>query len=79
MREIFDLPIPVTPQYPHNWLNESNHEDVDYRKSYFNIGIYSYHTSIQTTFKITAIKFKVNERIVTQIDWKIIGYHKTTN
>ena len=44
-----------------------------------NIGMCSIHTDIQNTFKITAIKFKVTEKIVTKIHWKIIGYHKTTN
>ena len=37
------------------------------------------HTAVQTTFKITDIKFKVIEKILTYIGWKIIGYHKTTN
>ena len=39
----------------------------------------SNHTAILTSFKITAIKFKVNEKVVAHIDWKIIGYHKLTN
>ena len=39
----------------------------------------SNHTSIPTTFRITAIKFKLTEKIVAQTDWEIIGYHKTTN
>ena len=33
-----------------------------------NIVIHSYHTSILTSFKLTAIKFKVNEKIVAHID-----------
>ena len=37
------------------------------------------HTAIRTSFKLTAIKFKVNEKVVAQIDWKLIGYHKLTN
>ena len=37
------------------------------------------HTAILTSFKLTLIKFKVNEKIVAHIDWKIIGYHKLTN
>ena len=39
----------------------------------------SNHTDILTSFKITAIKFKVTEKVVAQIDWKPIGYHKPTN
>ena len=38
----------------------------------------SNHTSIPTTFRITAIKFKLTEKIVAQTDWKLIRYHKTT-
>ena len=37
------------------------------------------HTAIYTTFKLKAIKFKVTEKIVTYIEWKIIGNHKKTN
>ena len=37
------------------------------------------HTAILTSFKLTAIKFKVNEKIEAHIDWKLIGYHKLTN
>ena len=37
------------------------------------------HIEILTSFKIKAIKFKVNEKIVAHIDWKLIGYHKLTN
>ena len=37
------------------------------------------HASILTSFKLTAIKFKVNEKILAHIDWKLIGYHKLTN
>ena len=37
------------------------------------------HTAILTSFKITAIKSKVNEKVVAHIDWKLIGYHKLTN
>ena len=44
-----------------------------------NIGICSDHTAILTIFKITAVKFKAIEKIVTQTNWKLIGYHKTTN
>ena len=36
------------------------------------------HTSILTNFKITAIKFKVYEKVIEHIDWKLIGYHKPT-
>ena len=39
----------------------------------------SNHTAILTSFKLTAIKFKVNENVVVHIDWKLIGYHKLTN
>ena len=39
----------------------------------------SNHTEILTSLKLTAIKFKVNEKIVAHIDWKLIGYHKLTN
>ena len=45
----------------------------------FNIGMCSDHIFILTTFKITAIKFKVTEKIVAQNDWKLIGYHKMNN
>ena len=45
----------------------------------FNIGMCSDHIFILTTFKITAIKFKVTEKIVAQTDWKLIGYHKMNN
>ena len=41
-----------------------------------NKGMCSDHTAIITTFKITSIKFKVTQRIVSQNNWKIIGYHK---
>ena len=44
-----------------------------------NIGMCSNHTAILTSFKLTAIKFKVNEKIAAHIDWKLIGYHKMTN
>ena len=44
-----------------------------------NIGMDIVHTAILTIFKITAIKFKVTEKVVAQIDWKLIGYHKLTN
>ena len=37
------------------------------------------HTEILTSFKLTAIKFKVNEKIAAHIEWKLIGYHKLTN
>ena len=37
------------------------------------------HTEILTSFKLTSIKFKVNEKIAAHIDWKLIGYHKLTN
>ena len=39
----------------------------------------SNHTSILTRFKLTAIKFKVNVKLVAHIDWKLIGYHNMTN
>ena len=44
-----------------------------------NIGIRIDHTAILTSFKITAIRFKVTEEVVAHIDWKIIWYHKLTN
>ena len=37
------------------------------------------HTAIPTSFKITVIKFKVTEKVVAHIDWKLIGYHKMTD
>ena len=37
------------------------------------------HIAILTSFKITAIKSKVTEKVVAQIEKKIIGYHKLTN
>ena len=37
------------------------------------------HTAILPNFKITAIKFKVTEKVVAHIDCKLIGYHKLTN
>ena len=36
----------------------------------------SEHTAILTSFKITEIKLKVNEKIAAHIYWKLIGYHK---
>ena len=39
----------------------------------FNIGMRSDHTAILTSFKITVIKFKVNEKLVSHIYWKQIG------
>ena len=44
-----------------------------------NIGMCSNHTAILTTFKITAIKFKVTEKVVAQTNWNLIGYHKINN
>ena len=44
-----------------------------------NIGMRSDHTSILTSFKITAIKFKVKEKLVAHINLKLIGYHKMNN
>ena len=44
-----------------------------------NIGMRSDHTEILTSFKLTAIKFKANEKISAHIEWKLIGYHKLTN
>ena len=44
-----------------------------------NIGMRSDHAAVQTTFKITAIKFKVIEKVVTQINWELIGYNETAN
>ena len=44
-----------------------------------NTGMRSDHTAILTSFKTTAIKFKVTEKLVEQIDWKLIGYNKLTN
>ena len=45
----------------------------------FKIVMRSNHTAIQTRFKITAIKSKVTEKVLSQINWKLIGYHKLTN
>ena len=39
----------------------------------------SNHTAILTTFKITAIKLNVTEKLLAQINWKLIGYHKLNN
>ena len=39
----------------------------------------SNHTEILTSFKLTAIKFKVNEKVVAHIALKVIGHHKLTN
>ena len=39
----------------------------------------SNHTAILTSFKITEIEFKVTEKVVAQIDWKLIGCHKLNN
>ena len=44
-----------------------------------NIGMCSDHTAILTSFKTTEIKFKVNEKVVAHIDWKIIGYYNMTH
>ena len=44
-----------------------------------NIGMRRDHKEILTIFKLTSIKFKVNENVVAHIDWKIIVYHKLTN
>ena len=38
-----------------------------------------YHIAIPINSKTTSIKFKVNEKVVAQIDWKIIGYHNLNN
>ena len=39
----------------------------------------SNHIAITTRFKLTVIKFKVKEKAVSHIDWKLIGYHNLTN
>ena len=44
-----------------------------------NIGMRSGITAFLTSFKLTEIKFKVNEKIAAHIDWKLIGYHNLTN
>ena len=41
--------------------------------------MYSNHTEILTSFKLTEIKFKVNEKVLAHIDWKLIGCHNLTN
>ena len=41
--------------------------------------MHSDHTAILTIFKIIDIKFKVNGKLVSQIEWKLIGYPKLTN
>ena len=41
--------------------------------------MHRYHTAILTTFKITAIKFKVTDKVVAQIDCKLMGHHKLTS
>ena len=35
--------------------------------------------SILTSLKITEIKFKMTEKLVSYIDWKLTGYHNLTN
>ena len=37
------------------------------------------HTAILTTFKITAIKFKLTENVVAHINCKLVGCHNLTN
>ena len=41
--------------------------------------MHSDHTAVVTSFKLTAIRLKVNEKIAAHIDWKLIRYHKLTN
>ena len=41
--------------------------------------MHSNHTAILTSFRTTSVKFKVTEKVVAQIDWKLTGYHKITN
>ena len=42
-------------------------------------GMRSDQTATLTSFKTTAIKFKVTEKVVENINWKLIGYHKLNN
>ena len=37
------------------------------------------NTAILTSFKTTAIKFKVTKKIIAQINWKIMGNQNLTN
>ena len=43
------------------------------------IGMRSNHTVILTSFTLTAIKFKMNEKVVAHIDWKLIEYQNMNN
>ena len=44
-----------------------------------NIGVRSDHSAVIVSFKITAIKFKVKEKINKIIDWKKINRDAETN
>ena len=44
-----------------------------------NIGVCSNHTDILTILKITEINFKATDKIVSQTNWKLIGYHNLKN
>ena len=39
----------------------------------------SNHTDILTILKTTAINFKATDKIVSQTNWKLIGYHNLKN
>ena len=43
-----------------------------------NKGMRSNHTAILTIFKILVIKLKLNEKVVANIERKLIGYHNLT-
>ena len=42
-------------------------------------GVCSDHLSLQVKFRITAIKFKVKEKVKLQVDWTTIGENVETN
>ena len=69
-------------RFPHILDNFICSQPLFYQVKYcklVNIGMHIDHTVILTSFKLTAIKFKVNEKVVVHIDWKLIGYHNLTD
>ena len=68
-----------SPHMLYNFIcSRSFFRQVKYWKV-INIKMRSDHKAILTSLKLTAIIFKVNEKIVAHINWKIIWYHKLTN
>ena len=68
--------------YPHMLNNFICYRPFFFRvkdRKVVNIGMRSDPTAIIATFKIIAIKLKVTEKVVAQINWKLIGYHKMNN